>query len=597
VTGCLERRLYNVEKVIYESRPGLPVTANLYIPRQGTGPFPCVLGACGHSQVGKAEPFYQSFAQGLATKGYVVLVYDPISQGERLQYLNLEESARPRGCCEEHNMMGNQMGLASEFLGAWRVWDGMRSLDYLLSRPEVDASRVGVTGNSGGGTLSTYLNAFDDRFTMAAPSCFVTTYLRNLENELPADSEQIPPGILGLGLDMADFFIAQIPRPVLLLGQDNDFFDRRGLRATYAQLQRLYSILGAGDDIQLFVGPADHGFTVHNRQAMYGFFSQHAQVDAGTQEPEVALESPEDLAATPTGQVHGLGCRRVFDLTRRTATRLAGRRRPVQSGELPAVVTRVLALPERGSPPHYRVLRGRGQDSGVRFARHSSFAVETEAGIQAILHLFGGKEYYHLPVRGRAVLAVPHVSSQQDIAAGLFPVEEEVWVVDVRGIGQSTALTCADANFFAPYGSDYLYASHGLMLGEPYLGRRVHDLLAALDLLQAEGWGPVHLMGRGLGSLTAAFAAVLHPQVGQVTLWNALLSYHELTQVPVQRWPLSAMAPGVLKHVDLPDCYRALAAKGLFLVDPWTSQMTPWDPAALGAHLHSLGLSPDLVRS
>jgi len=125
----------------------------------------------------------------------------------------------------------------------------------------------------------------------------------------------------------------------------------------------------------------------------------------------------------------------------------------------------------------------------------------------------------------------------------------------------------------------------------------VHDLLAVLDLLQAEGWGPVHLMGRGLGSLTAAFAAVLHPHVGQVTLWNALLSYHELTQEPVQRWPLSTMAPGLLRHFDLPDCYRALAGKSLTLVEPWTGQMTPWDPAALDAPLQRLGLSPDLVRS
>ncbi|NOZ23153.1 MAG: prolyl oligopeptidase family serine peptidase [Planctomycetes bacterium] len=205
VTGSFERKAYRVEKVILESRPGLPVTANLYIPKGKKGPFPCVLGTCGHSGNGKAESKYQAFCQALATKGYLVLIYDPLSQGERLQYPVEEGAAHPKGCCQEHNMMGNQMGLLGEFFGKWRVWDGIRSLDYLLSRPEADPTRAGVTGNSGGGTLTTYLNAFDDRFTMAAPSCFVTTYLCNMENELPADAEQIPPNIIQYGLDMADF--------------------------------------------------------------------------------------------------------------------------------------------------------------------------------------------------------------------------------------------------------------------------------------------------------------------------------------------------------------------------------------------------------
>ena len=140
------------------------------------------------------------------------------------------------------DMMGNQMQLVGEFFGQWRLWDGIRGLDYLLSRPEADRTRVGVTGNSGGGTMTTYLTAFDDRFTMAAPGCFVTRYFCNLENELPSDSEQIPPGILAAGLDMADFFVAQIPRPTILLGQENDFFDVRGLRATFEELRRLYRI-------------------------------------------------------------------------------------------------------------------------------------------------------------------------------------------------------------------------------------------------------------------------------------------------------------------------------------------------------------------
>src|SRR5690606_31716019 len=129
-------------------------------------------------------------------------------------------------------------------------------------------ARVGLTGNSGGGTLTCYLNALDDRFTMAAPSCFVTSFLNNAENELPADSEQCPPGILASELDFADYLIAQAPRPTMLLGQEQDFFDRRGLVKAYEDVKHVYGLLGAADNVQLFIGKLTHGFKQPNREAM-----------------------------------------------------------------------------------------------------------------------------------------------------------------------------------------------------------------------------------------------------------------------------------------------------------------------------------------
>ncbi len=596
VTGRLEREAYVVEKVIYESRPGFPVTADLYVPRRGKGPFPCVLGACGHAAEGKACPAYQAFAQTLAAKGFLVLLYDPVSQGERLQYPGDEGKAQPKGCCQEHNMMGNQMRLFGDFLGAWRLWDGIRGLDYLLSRPEADPSRVGVTGNSGGGTMSTYLCGLEDRFTMAAPSCFVTTYLANLENELPADSEQIPPRILELGLDMGDFFLAQIPRPVLLLGQKNDYFDTRGLLQTYEELKRLYAILGAEDNVQCFIGPRDHGYHIENREAMYAFFMKHAGLRGPRREPETVVETPEALAASPEGQVHKMGARRVFDFNREAAQAAAARRKKLSPARLRETLAAMLALPERRGAPHYRVMRQRGRDA-ERYSRHSSFAIETEPGVQAILHVFSNEQgYFHFPEARALTLYLPHVSTQQDVAAGEAPDAEPLFALDPRGLGQTAALSCGADDFFAPYGTDYFYASYAEMLGESYCGRRVHDVLAALDLMQAQGVRRVHLYGRGLGAVLAAFAGCLHPLVKQVTLKHALLSYHELTQTPVQSWPLSAMVSGALHAFDLPDCLRLLAAKkSLKLIAPWDSQMEEWRPAKLRAHLKQLGLDPRLV--
>ena len=597
MTGRFERSHYVVEKIIFESRPSLFVTANLYIPKGKQGPFPCVLGTCGHSPIGKAEPNYQFYAQSLATKGYLVLIYDPLSQGERIQYPVKEGVAQPKNCCEEHNMMGNQMSLIGEFFGKWRLWDGIRALDYLLSRPEADPARVGVTGNSGGGTLTTYLNALDDRFTMAAPSCFVTTYLCNLENELPADSEQIPPNIIKYGLDVADFFVAQIPRPVILLGQNNDFFDRRGLVKTYEELKRLYAIMGAEKNVELFIGPRDHGYFPENREAMYAFFNRQAGIRVDYREGKTIAETPEQLAASPAGQVHKITSgRRVFDFTKEEAGKINLTRGRIPPATLKKMIGEVLAINDHLKIPHYRFLRARGKDA-KRYACHSSFAVETEPGIQAILHVFDSRAYGHFPKLKKTLLYLPHLSSQEDVILGNAPHGAgPLFALDTRGMGQTMALTCANDNFLAPYGGDYFYASYANMFGEPYLGGRVHDLLSVLNLLQDEGCREVHLMGRGLGALTATFAACLHPLVKRITLENALLSYYELTQIPVQSWPFSAMACGVLNHFDLPDCYRALAKKHLKIISPWNSQMQAWKKNRLAAHLRSLGIDLDGVK-
>ncbi len=164
ITGSINRDTYRVENVIFESRPGFLVTANLYIPTNGSHPLPAVIGTCGHTNNGKAG--YQDFAQGLARLGYVVLVYDPIGQGERFQYLNDDLSTRINPGTTEHNHEGGQMTLVGESLSAWRAWDGIRALDYLLTRQEVDPKHVGVTGNSGGGTMTTWLCGVEQRWSM-----------------------------------------------------------------------------------------------------------------------------------------------------------------------------------------------------------------------------------------------------------------------------------------------------------------------------------------------------------------------------------------------------------------------------------------------
>ena len=208
----------------------------------------------------------------------------------------------------EHLHGGNQQLLVGEFFGSWRAWDGIRALDYLLTRPEVDPTRVGVTGNSGGGTMTTWLCGLEQRWTMAAPACFVTTFRRNFENELPADSEQCPPGILAMNLDHADFLAALAPKPIVILAKEKDFFDVRGSEEAFQKLKKLYTLLGAPENIKLYTGPTEHGYSIENREAMYQWFNQVTKISDMQKEPKVVVEKDETLWCTQEGQVAKFAC-------------------------------------------------------------------------------------------------------------------------------------------------------------------------------------------------------------------------------------------------------------------------------------------------
>lgn len=577
VTGTVERDAYKIDKVIFESRPQFLVTANLYVPTGKKLPLPGVVGSCGHSLNGKAAEAYQSFAQGLARMGYVVLIFDPIGQGERIQYGHLEVKQRPRPGVGEHLHGGNQQFLVGEFFGSWRAWDGIRALDYLLSRPEVDPKHVGITGNSGGGTMTTWLCGVEPRWTMAAPSCFVTTFRRNLENELPADTEQCPPRALALHLDHDDFLAALAPKPVILLAKERDFFDARGSEEAYRRLQRLYGLLGAEDNIRLFIGPTDHGYSQENREAMYQWFNHATRVSDARTEPKLTLEKDETLWCTPKGQVAELKSRTVFSFTREKSKALAQKRGKISEEELRQAVAAMLKLPERAGVPEYRILRAIG---GRKYPepQATTYAVETERGVFALVYRLSDRRHDARPPldAARAILYVAHNSSDAELRdepllAELLKDEPKstLYTCDVRGIGESRPDTCGQNQFLTPYGNDYFYAIHALMLDVPYVGQKTFDVLRVLDWLKSFGHKEVHLVGRGWGSLPATFAALFEEVVVQVTLKHALTSYQAVAESENYSWPLSSFVPGVLEKFDLPDCYQALQGKKLRHIESW----------------------------
>ncbi|MEN6400372.1 MAG: prolyl oligopeptidase family serine peptidase [Armatimonadia bacterium] len=576
ITGGFEREHYRVENIIFDTRPNFPVTANLYIPKNRPLPAPCVLGVCGHSFEGKACEPYQAFCQGLATKGYVVLIFDPIGQGERLQFPDGKGGSRFCGTVGDHIQIGNAQALLGEWFGNWRVWDGVRALDYLLSRPEADPTHVGLTGNSGGGTMTTWLMAADSRFTMAGPGCYVTTWRRNLENEIPADSEQNPPEALKGLLDVDDFLAMQAPKPLILLTEEYDAFDIRGSEEVYARLKHLYKLLGAEENVQIVTGPHGHGYQLELREGMNAFFNKKCRKQKeGGKEPERVAEAEELLHATKSGQVWELEADNVPAFSRRKAEELAAKRKTLKGEELKKALGKLLTLPARpAEAPDYRTLIYGAKDRGY-VGKQTVYSVWTAPQTQAVLTCLDEQSWMcRLPEGKETTLYVPHLSADEDLReeplARDLAGKGRLFAMDVRGRGDTAPNACG-GNYLAAYGSDFFHTYFHQMYGESYLGQRTYDVLRVLDLLGSRGYKKVHLVGRGYGSLPALFAAVLDDRVKQVTLKNAPLSYMEIIQDEDYKWPLSSMLWGVLTKLDLPDCYRALGKK-LALVEPWTSR-------------------------
>ena len=575
ITGVIERDAYKIEKVIFDSRPGFPITANLYVPKGRQFPLPGVVGTCGHGDPAKATPIYQSFAQGLARQGYVVLIFDPIGQGERVQLLS--EDLKPlKGIgVPEHNHTGRQMILNGEHLSSWFTWDCIRCVDYLLSRPEVDPKHIGVTGNSGGGTQATWFCGVESRLTMAAPSCFVVGFEQNLKNELPADIEQCPPKAISLGLDHLDFIAAMAPKPVILLAQEKDFFDVRGAEKNYAELKKIYKLLGAEDNIQFFAGPEYHGFSKHNREAMYSWFNRVTKVSNLQSEPALIVEEEKALWCTPNGLIGENKPKTLALHTKDFSVKYKAQRGQPKGEELNRRVRKVLKLASASGVPSYDILRPLpGRQYPKKFA--ANYLVETEKGICIPVYRLSDTDLVSRPPAGinRAILYVSHLSADEELRSepmikDLISAEPQsaVYACDVRGTGESKPNTCGD-DFFGSYGNDYFYSAYSIMLNSTYTGQKTFDLLRIIDWLGSCGHTEVHLVGKGWGAIPATFAALLSDRVKQVSLKKALSSYSEIAENSEFNWPLSTLIPGILKEFDLADCYWGLASKKLVQIEP-----------------------------
>ncbi len=319
VTGILERETFTVEKILFESHPGFYVTAGLFMPRERQNPAPAVIYCSGHTDLGFRSETYQQVILNLVNKGFIVLAFDPLGQGERLQYPDPESgNSKIGGSTKEHSYAGIQTLLTGTSLTDYFIWDGIRVLDYLETRPEVDMKRIGITGRSGGGTQAAQIAACDNRIYAAAPENYITTFKRLLQSIGPQDAEQNPYMAISKGFDLPDFLHIRAPKPTLMLTTSNDFFSIQGAREAYSEAKMSYAALGHPENLQMTEDAGGHQSTIANRESLYAFFQNHLNLPGDSTDNNIAPFSREELWVTSTGQVGtSLECETVYSLNRK----------------------------------------------------------------------------------------------------------------------------------------------------------------------------------------------------------------------------------------------------------------------------------------
>jgi len=582
VVGKREFPGHRIEKIIYESRPGFFVTAILYLPKTKP-PYPGILFPCGHSENGKAAGAYQKACILLAQNGMAVLCFDPIGQGERKQLLDAKTGSRPRyRATTEHMVEGVAPILLGRNLATYMIWDGMRGIDYLQSRPDIDPKRIGCTGNSGGGNLTSFLMALDPRISCAAPGCFITTTQIKNERPGPGDAEQNIHGQIAGGLDHPDFLLMRAPRPALICAATRDFVPIEGTWRAFRQAKRFYGRLGYAERIDLIETDAKHGFSLMLREGVARWFSRWLLGrDVLISEGKIKTLSDRDLQCSPNGQVVLMkGAKTIFDLNVEYEERLAEERRGVwvklsaaQKRDVVRKASGIAALPDMPQLTKAGVHQSAFvQQKGYRLQK-TILSPEKNIVLSALLFEPDkptGDAVLYVHGQGKAADTGEDKPIRQLVARGYT-----VLAVDLRGMGETRTAPWRYKGATDLLGYNAAECFIAYMLGRSFLAMRTADILVSARYLRARAESNKHAIGKldlvavGEAGPAALHAMALEPDLfDKLTLRRSLISWKSVIETPVTRGQFPNVVHGVLKHYDLPDLVQLVGTERVNIEEP-----------------------------
>jgi cephalosporin-C deacetylase-like acetyl esterase len=617
--GTLTHLGLQITKVTFESLPNVPVSGLLYrlpthaAPRserdatspgqsdagasRATAKRPAIVFTCGHYTQAKVSAEFQTVCLDLALHGFVVLVIDPWGQGERFQYAvpGREGPLVPVGTFE-HSYTGLQCLLTGSGVARYFAWDAVRAVDILAALPEVDETKIGVTGNSGGGVQTTLLMLADERIAAAMPCTFICGASEVYRSGLPLDGEMCHAGALARDVDHADLLLGFAPKPLLVGAAAYDFFPIEATEHVYEEARRVYSLLGAENKIGLAVAPSLHMYGPHLREAAVRFFTRELTGTEHYTPHEITTLPEADLICSPTGQLYRdrPNQRGVHELNLDFLASIP-RSRPATASEATQTLSRLLGpTPTLDATP----IRPRYFDpkpAGDLTARQVYFFSEPNVAVAGTLlrrtdassvgasasgassSATVGTSTVNPAPRTWLVLIQHGTASAPDAlqeAIDLARAGDTVFIFDPRGRG---AVNAASITIYSPYdswlGQEGWSSYVEMFSGYTTLASRVFDVRRAISFLEEfEGAaGRIAIRGHGIGALWGYLAAALDPRVRETHLTNMLPSYQQVADTRIYNSDAITAAmviPGVLKHLDLPDLEQCFVGRTLRIASP-----------------------------
>ena len=564
VRGVVDRGNYRIEKIIFESQPRVYVTSLLYVPAELKGRAPAVLFVSGHHREAKGAPEYQRVCHDLAINGFVTLAVDPSGQGERVTHLNPDTGAMEIGWgTTEHSYQGQQCALTGTSIARYFLFDALRAIDYLQSRPEVDPDRLGVTGNSGGGTQTTLIcMSGDDRVKAAVPCTYVTSREHYGRTGQPQDAEQIQFAMTKNGINFDDMFLPFAPRPLCIGAVEDDFFNPEGTELVYDRLRRVYDLLGCSDRVSRIFAPGMHKYCRVLREAAVNWFRVHlAGQDptfVSTEDESIVSLPDSSLWCTTKGHVRTEFPDAVspYDLNLQA---IPVRRRQGRPERLRARVIQALGIGDRLAHRVEQFPRvAQTQDHELGMVESVVFISESHVWVSGCLvrpQSPSEEVVVYLGDGGTLNLDGALTAIRPELEAG-----RAGFIFDVRGVGSVRAHDISSYSGPFPctlFDTQAWMAWMAYCVGESVLGMRVFDVLRAFEYLRTRcRFKRVGVRAAGLEpALWGYLAAAIDPDIDPVHISGLIPSFEAVVRTEVYRRDFlpTAVVHGVLHFFDLPD--------------------------------------------
>lgn len=573
ITRIVEKDSFRVEHIVYESQPGFYVTSSMFIPAglKKNSKAPVVIYCSGHSADGYRNEAYQQVILNLVHKGFIVFAYDPIGQGERLEYYDPKTNkSKVGGPTIEHSYPGTQAFITGSSHARYMIWDGIRAVDYLLTRKEIDPLRIGITGRSGGGTQSAYIAAMDDRIYAAAPENYITNFTRLLQTIGCQDAEQNFFNGIRRGIDQPDLLLVRAPKPALMITTTRDIFSIQGAKETEKEVSRIYKAYGKEESFSRVEDDAPHASTKKNREALYTFLRKYLKNPGNSNDETIKKLTAEEMRVTTTGQVStSLGGETVFSLNCKETEKLISKMQ-ASRGDLPRHLPEVLNSAKKlsgyisPSEINEPVFSGRFQREGYVIEKYFVKG-EGDYVVPYLLMIpdkLGNKALVYLHPSGKSAEASAGGEMEWFVKNGFTVLSP-----DLIGVGETGSSDYRGDAFIEGYSHNLWYAS--ILIGRSIVGIRAGDVVRLATLLKNKsGISEVYGVARDEMAPVLLHAAAFDPAISRIALIEPYSSYRSIVMNRFynQKFVNSAV-PGALRAYDLPDLAAGLVPRKLMMAD------------------------------